>query len=235
MIELPLIFVAGFLGSSHCVGMCGPFALLLGTTKASWTAGLIRQLIYSAGRVFTYSVLGGVAGFCGLRFARATPQLVNVPAAMSLLAGCFLVYQGLATAGVVRFGKPKNASGPCLAGGLLANFLKSPARADVFLAGLFTGFLPCGLVYGFVGIAASTRDILLGTLTMTAFGLGTIPIMVATGAGGALLTLTARRQLLRVAAWCIVLAGAVSILRGVSFIGLETAGRTATESCPLCP
>jgi len=232
MIELPLIFVAGFLGSSHCVGMCGPFALLLGATESTWTAGLTRQLVYSAGRVFTYTVLGSFAGYGGLYFADAAPKLVNVPAVMSILAGCFLVYQGLSTAGVFQFRQRATSSGPCLAGGLLANFLKSPATGDVFLAGLFTGFLPCGLVYGFIGIAASTRDVLLGALTMMTFGLGTIPIMVGLGSGGKLLSLTARTRLLRIAAWCIFFAGVISIIRGVAFIGLGDTDPAA--ACPLC-
>ena len=235
MIELPLVFVAGFLGSSHCVGMCGPFALLLGasSSRQSWKSGMVRQLLYSAGRVFTYSVMGAVAGYCGYRFARVSPEWINVPALLSIIAGCFLVYQGLMTAGVLS-PKQSTAGGPCLAGGLLANFLRSPARMDVFLAGLCTGFLPCGLVYGFVGMAASSRDIVTGTLTMTAFGLGTIPIMSATGFGGKLLSIAARSKLLRFAAWCIVLAGILSIGRGVSFIGL-TDFQTALDACPLCP
>ncbi|MFC1758019.1 sulfite exporter TauE/SafE family protein [Planctomycetota bacterium] len=234
MIELPLVFVAGFLGSSHCIGMCGPFALLLGASSTrTWSSGLFRQLLYSAGRVFTYSIMGAVAGYCGYHFANVSPAWVNVPALLSIVAGCFLLYQGLLTAGVLPR-KKTTTDGPCLAGGLLANFLKSPARMDVFLAGLLTGFLPCGLVYGFVGMAASSRDIAMGALTMTAFGLGTIPIMVTTGLGGKLLSIGARTKLLRVAAWCIVVAGILSVARGVSFLGLS-GSEPLTEACPLCP
>lgn len=234
MIELPLVFVAGFLGSSHCIGMCGPFALLLGaSTTRTWGGGVARQMLYSVGRVFTYSAMGAVSGYCGYRFADVSPAWINVPAALSIIAGCFLLYQGLLTAGVLPRRRVKTG-GPCLAGGLLSSFLKSPAQLDVFLAGLLTGFLPCGLVYGFVGMAASTRDVVMGTLTMAAFGLGTIPIMVATGLGGRLLSIGARTKLLQIAAWCIVLAGVLSIARGVNFWGL-TAEQPVTEACPLCP
>lgn len=231
MIELPLVFVAGFLGSSHCVGMCGPFALLLGTAQQNWRSGLLRQMTYSAGRVFTYSVMGAIAGFCGLRVADSVPAMIHVPALMSIVAGCFLVYQGLATVGF-KWGRVKGRQTPCLAGGFLSQFLKSSAQTDVFLAGLVTGFMPCGLVYGFVGIAASTRSIPMGTLTMASFGLGTIPIMVAMGSGGKLLSLAARNHLLRIAAWCIVLAGVISIVRGVSFMGIGDVA--PTEACPMC-
>ena len=231
MIELPLVFVAGLLGSSHCIGMCGPFALLLGASRGTWGTGLVRQLTYSVGRLFTYAVLGAVAGFGGLRLAGSAPQLINVPAVLSVIAGCFLIYQGLATAGVLR-AKNSSASAPCLAGGLLASFLKSPHRLSVFLAGLMTGFLPCGLVYGFVGMAASSRSILNGAAIMVAFGLGTVPLMVVTGFGGGLLTVSTRGRLLRIAAWCVVVAGGLSIVRGISFFGLVTADPAA--ACPLC-
>lgn len=231
MIELPLIFAAGLLGSSHCIGMCGPFAILLGASTAE-TSGILRQIVYSAGRIFTYVTIGAVAGYGGLRLSDRAAGLVNVPALLSILAGCFLIYQGLATSGVLRFAS-RRGSGPCLAGGLLRSFLASPSQLNVFLAGMLTGMLPCGLVYGFVGIAASTRDLFSGALTMAAFGLGTVPIMIATGLSGGLLTLGTRKRLLQFAAWCVLLAGVVSIIRGLHFVGLS--GTLQGQDCPLCP
>lgn len=234
MIELPFIFVAGLLGSSHCVGMCGPFALLLGSTSTTWVAGLVRQLLYSCGRLFTYSTMGGVAGYGGWELAQAAPQMLHLPSTLAILAGVFLIYQGLLTAGVLGRAKQTTGSHACLASGLLQNYLRSPLRRDVFLAGVFTGFLPCGLVYGFLGMAASTRDVVSGMLTMAVFGLGTIPIMVAVASGGKLLSLTMRTRLLHYAAWCVVLAGVLSIARGVSFWGVETSPSAVEEACPLC-
>lgn len=230
MIELPLIFVAGFLGSSHCIGMCGPFAILVGSHQATWQRAVHRQLIYSAGRLFTYVMLGVVAGHFGMQLADRAPTLISVPAALSLLAGCFLVYQGLTTAGVLHIRRAGQA-GPCLAGGLLGGFLRRTDRTSTFLAGLFTGFLPCGLVYGFLATAASTRDLTYGALTMMAFGLGTIPIMVATGIGGGWLSNTSRARMLRVAAWCVVLVGVLSIARGASYLTAESG---EVPPCPFC-
>ena len=233
MIELPLVFAAGFLGSSHCIGMCGPFAVLLGSGSSSTANGLARQLLFSVGRIFTYSVLGAIAGFCGMYLAETSVLTgwVNVPAALSIVAGTFLIYQGLEAAGVFRMVWRANAA-PCLAGGLVANFLKSPNPVSVFLAGLFTGFLPCGLVYGFLGMSASSQQIFTGAAIMCVFGLGTVPVMVATGTGGGMLSATTRGRVLRIAAWCLVIAGVISIARGVSYIGAEAVDPAA---CPLCP
>ena len=68
---------------------------------------------------------------------------------------------------------------------------------------------------------------------MTAFGLGTVPLMVVTGSGALLVSLVTRQRLYRLAAWCVVLTGLLSVGRGVSF--LDLAGSAGGGSCPLCP
>lgn len=232
MIELPLVLIAGILGSSHCLGMCGPFALTIGASSQTWGRNLRRQLVYTTGRVFTYAVFGAVAGFCGWRLVDAVPGLVNVPAVLAIIAGVLLVWQGLKSAGVLRSGKSGAANAPCLASTFFASFLRSDRRGGMFLAGMFTGMLPCGLVYAFVAMAASSANLWVGLATMVAFGLGTAPLMILTGVGGSLLNLAARRHLFRVAAWCVVLTGAISIGRGAGFIHIP--GLYDKPGCPLC-
>ena len=231
MIELPLVLVAGLLGSSHCIGMCGPFALTIGGTAPSLSANLARQLLYSTGRIFTYSVLGAAVGFGGWRLAQAVPGIVNLPAVLAIIAGVLLVWQGLDAAGVLRFKKVKANKAPCLGGTLLSGLLTGRHWLDVFLAGLFTGLLPCGLVYAMLTLASSTSNVGLGMATMVAFGLGTVPVMVATGCGGSMISLTARQKLFKVAAWCVVMTGVVSIGRGVFFLDLPW---FSGGGCPMC-
>ncbi len=74
---------------------------------------------------------------------------------------------------------------------LFGAFLLAPGLGNAFFAGVFTGFLPCGLVYAFLALASATQNMFAGWLTMLAFGLGTMPIMVLTGLGGGLLTFRA--------------------------------------------
>lgn len=232
MIELPLVLVAGLLGSSHCIGMCGPFALTIGGAAPNLRNNLAKQLLYSSGRIFTYTVLGAAVGFGGWRLTKAVPAIVNLPAILAILAGFLLVWQGLDAAGVLqRFKRVKANSHPCLGGSLLAGLLTGRHWVDVFLAGLFTGLLPCGLVYAMLTLAGSTGSIGLAMATMIAFGLGTVPIMVATGCGGSLISLAARRKLFALAAWCVVITGVVSIGRGIFFLDLPwfTGG-----GCPMC-
>lgn len=217
MIEWPLLVVAGLLGSAHCLGMCGPFALAIGTAAPAWRANLWRQCCYSAGRIFTYAVLGGGVAFCGLRLAVALAAWVNVPAVLAIAAGVLLIVQGLLAAGVL----PKRAvaaAAACPGATGFRALLTARGSTEVFLAGLFTGLLPCGLLYGMLALAASTHDVFHGLATMAAFGLGTVPAMAAAGLGGGLLGIAARRRLHALAAWCLVLTGAVSIARGAGFL-----------------
>lgn len=231
MLELPLIFVAGLLGSAHCIGMCGPFALALASGCTGWRQHLARQATYTLGRIFTYSVLGAGAGFGGMRLARQSSQLAYVGAGLAILAGLFLIYQGLLSAGVLRR-KFAGSSQMCLASDFFRAMMRTPGPLGVFTAGLVTGLIPCGLVYGFLALAAATTDLWMGAALMFAFGLGTAPVMIATGCGGSLLSALARHHVFRVAAWCVVLTGVLSIARGVGYLPLHGAERPA--GCPFC-
>jgi sulfite exporter TauE/SafE len=240
MIELPLVFISGLLGSAHCLGMCGPFALAIGAGTRGYRRNLLRQVSYTAGRIFTYSFLGALAGYGGANLAGATPPWVSAPAALAIVAGVFLVYQGLKTAGTWPplnwLGARRRVAvtpnqGTCLAASFFASFLRSGQASSVFLAGLFTGFLPCGLVYAFLTLAASSANLWLGAATMAAFGLGTAPLMIVAGWGGNLLARGWRQRLLQLAAWCVVLAGIISIARGVGYL---PSPQGAPPACPFC-
>lgn len=234
MFEWPLIFLGGLLGSSHCVGMCGAFALTIGLGTTSATANARRQFAYSLGRIFTYSFAGACAGFAGMRLSRFTSQAFNSQAAIAIVAGAMLVVQGLCSAGLMsRFWRQKHSTaGFCPSQGLFKSFLTAPGWHNAFLAGLLTGFLPCGLVYAYLVLAAGSGQIISGMAIMALFGTGTIPLMVLTGVGSSFLTVNARRYLFRAAAWCVIATGLVTINRGVGWARSSTTG--GAPSCPLC-
>lgn len=234
MLELPLVLVSGLLGSSHCVGMCGGFAMLIGMGQPSVRRNLLAQLAYSGGRIFTYSVLGAIAGAIGLKLSQHTTGIVQLPAALCVVAGLFLVVEGLSAAGfeLRRWRKSRGNQGGCLAIPLFAAMLKSPGLHNAFSAGLLTGFLPCGLVYAFLALAASMGNVVYGMLLMAVFGVGTVPLMVLTGTTASLLSVVKRRKLMHVAAWCVVLTGALTVARGLGFLDLFPS--VADMSGPRC-
>lgn len=232
--ELPLVFLGGLLGSSHCLGMCGGFALMLGIDRPSIARNLAAQLIYSVGRIFTYSTLGAIAGYGGLWLSATASQWINVSACLCLLAGVFLISEGLAAAGFRLFGRTTVSVTGCLMGKQFASLLKAPGLQTSFIAGILTGFLPCGLVYAFLSLAATTQHVGWGAATMTAFGLGTVPLMVAAGVGMSFLKLATRRRLLQVAACCVVVTGLLTVARGAGFLRNSGTTETASPSCPFC-
>ena len=233
MIELPLIFVGGLLGSAHCIGMCGPLAISLSASSPSGQSIIGRQMFFSLGRVFTYGFCGALAGFGGAWLSTGSRGFVLSQSWLGILAGSLLLVMGLVTAGVL----PKPATRllsavPCGAFGWLKTFLTSSGWRGPLLAGVFTGFIPCGLVYAFLLKAGSSGSLWLGWLTMVAFGLGTIPLMALVGTSGRLLSMTNRARVFKFAAWCIVLTGAISIVRGAAQLNTQSVASTAP--CPLC-
>uniref|UniRef100_A0A7C2P0B0 Sulfite exporter TauE/SafE family protein n=1 Tax=Schlesneria paludicola TaxID=360056 RepID=A0A7C2P0B0_9PLAN len=227
-----LIALGGLLGSSHCLGMCGGFAVLLGIHRASWRQNLFAQLAFSLGRLTSYATLGVMAGFAGRSLSRHVPTIINVPAVLSLLAGSFLLWEGLHATGLLRRRVAPAGEAVCLFGPMFSTLLKHPALRGAFSAGVFTGLLPCGLVYAFVSLAASSGDLLRGAAIMLAFGAGTVPLMLLAGAGVLLLAATTRQRLWQAAAWSVVATGLLTVGRGISFLhGAETA---PAHRCPLC-
>ncbi len=233
MIELPLLLMGGLLGSGHCVGMCGAFAIAIGWDASRPTANLLRQSIYSLGRCCTYSFLGAIAGFGGQWMQQRLGALTSVQAVLSLVAASALILMGLATSGLVPSSdRWLSKLAACPAVGQFRELLKSRRLTNVFVAGLATGFLPCGLVYGVLALALSSGSVILGAAMMAAFGLGTIPLMLVVGLTGSTLSFTMRTRLLRVAAICLVGAGVLTGARGLA--DLTSPSDSEPPPCPFC-
>lgn len=163
--------IMGVLGSVHCAVMCGAVASTVCTRpKAS--------LGFNAGRIATYAGLGAAAG----AFGAMTPFFA---VALRPLAAIALVGLGLHLAGVTSLFTKVERLGLSL-WKRLAPLTKKPLHTA--LLGAVWGFVPCGLVYAALTLAAASGSALFGALTMLAFGVGTLPVMagIATVARGVL-------------------------------------------------
>lgn len=203
------IFLAALAWSGHCLGMCGGFALALSGATAGWPGRLARQLLYHAGKTFTYLFLGLVAFAVGLSLRAFSLWL-------SWLAGLLLILIGLQLLGVfqraVTVQRWLTAHPLC---GLLTGWMRNTTPGGAFLLGLGNGFLPCPLVYAILAYAATLPAMMPAALTMIAFGLGTLPALVALGlAGGAL---RQRWPWLKISGLITLGLGVVTILRGFDF------------------
>jgi sulfite exporter TauE/SafE len=227
-----LLTLSGLLGSSHCIGMCGGFAALIGLNSSSLARNLRSQLLYSAGRLMSYITLGAVAGFAGRQTIMSLPGMVYVPAVLCLLSGAYLLREGLVGLGYWPSSIKGHSTTGCLLRPLFSAIIRQPGLRKAFLAGILTGFLPCGLVYAFVSLAASTGDLLQGMATMAAFGLGTVPLMLLAGTGTSLMSWSVRDRLLKLSAICVLATGLLTIARGAAFA--HTASSSDQPKCPFC-
>jgi sulfite exporter TauE/SafE len=227
MIEAMLIIAGGLLGSGHCLGMCGGFALTLGSQSVHPWHGFVRQFAYAVGRVSVYTLAGAFVGFGGWQLGRS--DIVNVQAVLSVIAGLFLIAEGMFSAGWLP--RPFASKKICPGANVFAALLKAPNLSAVFVAGLVNGLLPCGLVYAYLALAASASNLFDGAFVMALFGFGTMPALILTGVVGTLMTHVWRQRIFRLAALCMILTGVLALWRGAAVWQRPGSGEVA---CPYC-
>jgi len=196
------VLIASLLGSLHCVGMCGPFALWATDTRRR----PIALVAYHAGRLTTYLSAGLMAGVVGSTLT-ISGQMAGFQSSAAKLAGVALVGIGLLRVwravrrkiGTSQRSGPKGETSPVPISPPPSRFAKwlHDARPVVanqgpigrgYLVGLLTTWLPCGWLYLFVLVAAGTGNVVAAMLVMTAFWVGTLPALtgVVLGAGTAM-------------------------------------------------
>lgn len=217
-------FLLGFLGSPHCAGMCGPLALALPfygrEGEGTWMGAFGRQGLYNLGRVITYSFMGFLVGLLGVGVHLAGWQKgISIATGIIMLLFLFLsattkikhFFAGLLYRGV---GKLK---------GLWPGLIRSKTPLSFLPIGLLNGFLPCGFVY--IGLATAGTvaarggeqgGLLQGVLLMTAFGLGTIPVMASIAHGGFWIQGRWRQKISKALPVAVGVVAILLILRGLS-------------------
>lgn len=188
-LALVTVFLAGLLGSTHCVAMCGGIATALGATRASG-ARRWQPLLYQFGRMASYSIAGAAVGAIGAAagFGFALSRWSEI---LRLATAIIIVLIGLDIAfGTSERGRWLRA--PERVGARLwrriapaaTRVLPVSANARALALGLLWGWLPCGLVYSALLAAAVAGGAARGSLVMIAFGLGTLPAMLGLSYAG---------------------------------------------------
>ena len=171
----------GFLGSSHCIGMCGGIAGALGMAVPGQKTAWVQLVSYSAGRIASYTLMGALAGALG---AAVLPAL----APLRLIAGLMLIAMALYIGGIWRGLVWLERGGSYLwryLQPLSAQLLPVRTAPQAVALGSLWGWLPCGLVYSALTFALAQGGSLNAALAMLAFGLGTVPAVLTTGAAAA--------------------------------------------------
>jgi sulfite exporter TauE/SafE len=203
----------GLLGSTHCVLMCGGVVAMTCSAlplsrRGRPLAQLPYVLAYNTGRIASYATAGAVAGTIGATLA-SFGAVERAQLALRLGAGAMMVAVGLYVAGLARAlswmeraGEPVWRRVAPIARRLVP--VRSPLAA--LALGALWGWLPCGLVYTALAAAVTSGSGAGGAATMAAFGLGTLPTLVAMGSTAAVIARAARRPWVRAAAGALIVA-----------------------------
>jgi uncharacterized protein len=203
----------GLMGSFHCIGMCGPIVLSLPLHGNTIYRKIFGGILYNFGRSVTYASMGAVFGLLGQGL-----KLVGFQQIVSVAMGTIMVISVLFPA---LFRNQYNLQSG--SSGLLNKLKKHIARLfsvrtyqSLFFIGLLNGLLPCGLVYIAIAGAIATGSAVSGTWYMFLFGLGTLPMLLALGVAGNMLSTTIRRRINHLIPIMVVLVGIFFILRGLN-------------------
>ena len=205
-------FLAGMLGSVHCIGMCGgimgAFTLALpAPVRQSWLRLLPYLLAYNTGRIVSYMTAGAVLGFVGLQLGHLVDQ-DTARLTGRLISGLFMLALGFYLAGWWQvLGVLERLGGRLWRHiePLGRRFLPPRGPLQALGLGLVWGWLPCGMVYSVLVWSAATGGAVAGAQLMLAFGLGTLPMLLAMGSAAQQLTRVTRLPRVRQVAGVLIM------------------------------
>lgn len=230
--NLAVAFVTGLISSfGHCLGMCAGIVGIYSARQAALSAAagekpsvvsrIASYLPLHLGRISTYTFFGLLIGLASSMLDRFSGML-GLQGAFSVLVGIAMVLVSLSLLGILP---PVETALAALMGNntpmsRMRGLFGKRSFLSALTIGILWGFLPCGLVFAMLVMAARTQTALGGALTMLAFGLGTVPTLLGLGLAANLLSPALRGRLQSFAALLILLFALQTILRGLAVAGI---------------
>lgn len=205
-------FFFGLVSSFHCVGMCGPIAMMLPVDRTSESKKMLQILLYHSGRLTAYGSLGLFFGLMGKGF-----YLAGMQQQLSIIVGVFMILIAVIPEKIFmnyNFSKPVYRVISRVKSSLGKQF-KKKSNTALFTIGLLNGFLPCGLVYAALFGALAMQNATSGTVYMILYGLGTIPMLSAAVYVSGFLSGPFRNHIQKIIPLAAVAIGTLFILRGL--------------------
>ena len=175
------------------------------------------HILYSLGRVLTYTTLGVMFGYLGgvATFSNSANGI------LLFIAGIAMVLTGASLLGKIKFLTiiEHSLSANSFYQNTFKAMLKSKSLTSFFILGMLNGLMPCGFVYFFAITAASTASPFWGGVVMMIFGFSTIPAMFSLGYFVGLFKQSSFRALMiKLAAIAVVIYGLLTIYNGYGYI-----------------
>lgn len=205
-------FIFGLISSFHCIGMCGPIAMMLPVDRTNEAKKVTQIITYHLGKLTAYGILGLIFGLLGRTF-----YLAGIQQQLSIIVGILMIMVAIIPENVFakyNFSKPVYRVVSKVKSSLGQQF-KSKSYQSLFTIGLLNGFLPCGMVYVAIFGAIAMQSVSMGIVYMLLFGLGTIPLLTAVIYVSNLLSISFRRTLQKMIPIVAVLIGVLFIIRGL--------------------
>jgi len=210
MLYTALIF--GLLSSLHCIGMCGPIAMMLPVDRNNEVKRAFQILVYHAGRLTSYAVLGFLFGLLGKGL-----YLAGIQQHMSILVGILMIVIAVVPEKIFakyNFSRPIYKLISIVKSKLGSQFKRKSTDA-IFTIGLFNGLLPCGLVYAALFGATAMQNTSLSVAYMLLYGIGTVPMMSAVVYVSNFISIPFRNKLQKLVPIVTVVIGVLFVLRGM--------------------
>lgn len=205
-------FIFGLISSFHCIGMCGPIAMMLPVDRTNPAKKVGQILTYHLGRLTAYGSIGFIFGLVGKGFFMA-----GIQQKMSIFIGLAMIIIVLIPEkffAKYNFSKPVFRLISKIKQSLGSQF-RNKTYKSLFTIGLLNGFLPCGMVYVALFGAIAMQSVGFGVLYMILFGLGTIPMMSSIVYLNSFLTVTTRNKIQKAIPYVAVIIGVLFVLRGL--------------------
>lgn len=205
-------FLFGLISSLHCIGMCGPIAMMLPVDSTNEAKKVTQILTYHLGRISAYAIIGFVFGLLGKGFFMA-----GIQQQLSIFIGIIMIIIVVIPTKIFskyNFSKPVFKIISSIKS-RLGNQFKNKSYQSLFTIGILNGFLPCGMVYVALFGAIAMQSPIFGSLYMILFGLGTIPLMSSVVYMNSFLSNSIRNKIQKVIPVVAVGIGVLFILRGL--------------------
>jgi sulfite exporter TauE/SafE len=204
--------ILGMVSSLHCIGMCGPIAMMLPVNRSNPTVKALQILLYHAGRLTAYGSLGLLFGLLGRGlYLAGMQQEFSIITGIIMIAMIMIPEKKLAE---YNFSKPVYKVIANIKAGLGAQFKKRNLKT-FYITGILNGYLPCGLVYAALFGALAMQDTAYGMFYMILYGMGTVPLMSIIVYSASFLRNNIRTAFSRLVPYMVVFVGMLFIVRGL--------------------